>query len=331
MSTSTELVTAAAEPPPPWIPPELIYLIISMLWKAPQTPQVRLAVLRNIVLVSRTWLTLVAGVVSRDVHITNRRNANAFLRLLPRRPPAGIHGKADLFSMEAHQVVRQHCHSLTFHVDQGDWIQEAVSTVLNTVTMVYPLPSLRHISLQYTDMGYSHVLEQIMQGHFPERVTHLSLAHSFADRAKSRPFDRAKTIGWLRFKMRLTRSRRCVLVPRLTHLSLSGVPTAFVLTMLNLCPNVETLDITHPEPLSALTPLPPPIKTLVLRRPGVALSRKDMTSWDLVPPRDRKLFLTRNTKPQIVVRSRTPDPVAFTELRRDFKRFNAELVYERDD
>ncbi|KAI1784203.1 hypothetical protein LXA43DRAFT_1186573 [Ganoderma leucocontextum] len=353
MSTSTQLAISSAEQCSPWIPPELISLILVDLWEALEpTPQDRSALLKNIALVNRTWLALIARIASHDVHISNVRNGNAFLRLLPERSPLVRYGTVDLFSMEAHQVAKQLCRSLTFHLDRSvqpplspelehiRGCDRAVSLVLSTVRTIYSLPNLRRISLRYTDWGYNYIFRQIQWqwGHsFPEQVTHLSLDYSFtataAARAELRAFDLSVAMRWI-YSTSFT-GRRAVLavLPNVQHLSLSGVPTPFVAAMLHVCPNVETLEITNPTQLAELAPLPPAVRTLVLRHPGVTVpSEKTIASWTLSTALEGGLFPEgEGTKPRIVVRSGTPDPESFIELRRSCKRFDVDLVHERDD
>ncbi|KAI1783442.1 hypothetical protein LXA43DRAFT_1186996 [Ganoderma leucocontextum] len=332
MSTSTELATSS-ESCSPWIPPELISLILIDLWEAPHTAQDRLALLKNVALVNRTWLTLIARIASRDVHLSKYQKAKVFLRLLPQRSPTQEPG--DLFTMEAKQVANHTCQSITFHVDGGiqssvpeDNIPMVITIVLYKLSRRHHLPNLRHISISYTDWEWNDIFLMFFVVGLPRHVTHFSLDYSFTAAAAEVPqFDFPQAIGWIN-------TRRCIISPnRVRHLSLSGVPTAFVVAMLLACPNVETLEITHPTELSTLAPLPPAVRTLVLRHPGVALSKGNMASWTLPLALDGGLFPTGGgTKPpRIVVRSDTPEPEPFIELRRSCKGFNVDLVYERDD
>ncbi|KAI1791367.1 hypothetical protein LXA43DRAFT_1094518 [Ganoderma leucocontextum] len=332
MSTSTQLATSSAEQGSPRIPPELISLILVDLWEAPHTPQDRLALLKNVALVNRTWLTFIARITSRDVHLSKYQKTKAFLKLLPQRSPTQEPG--DLFTMEANRVATHTCQSITFHVDgriqpsfPADDTPVTIWLVLYYIAVRHHLPNLRHISISYADWEWNDIFLMFFGVGFPRYVTHLSLDYSFtAATAKVRPFDFSRAIRWIYM-------RSCIIVPNLRHLSLSGVPTAFVVAMLHVCPNVETLEITNPTDLSTLAPLPPAVCTLVLRHPDVALSKEKMRSWTLSAALDGGLFPsgTKPPGPQIVVRSGTPEPESFIELRRSCKRFNVDFVYERDD
>ncbi|KAI1783959.1 hypothetical protein LXA43DRAFT_1044566 [Ganoderma leucocontextum] len=351
MSRSTQLATSSAESSSPYIPPELISLILATLWEGPHSSEEQSAVLKNIALVNRTWLTLVARITSRDAHIFNHRTANTFLRLLRAPSPIELKEPLDPFStMEANLCADEMCRSITFHVDgspspgslskdtdrvpaiPSQWSSpaadafNAISLVLDMVLGLNHVPNLRHISLRFTDWAYDEIFDLLEEGTFPRQVTHLSIDYSFTTPAVAPPFEFYMILRWAGMHF----GRIPPLVPNVRHLSLSGVTTAFVAVMLQVCPNVETLEITNPAQLIALVPLNPAVRTLVLRHPGIALSRKTMTSWTLFSALDAGLFLS-GTKPRIIVRSGTPEPVAFIGLRRSCKRFNADLVYERDD
>lgn len=346
VSTSTQSLTSSAESTttkcsPPWLPPEIISLILTELWEAQQSPEERSTSLKTISLVNRTWLALFVRVTSRNVHIPNPTSAEAFLRLLPQRTL--MQGVGDLFTAEASQVADQMCRSITFHVDgsaspvsgpadctpavrlysQSNPASTAVSTVLYMVTVLDHLPNLRHVSIQYEDWGYDDIFDQLRVQTFPPQVTHLSVDYTFTTPAL------APLCMYLK-SMYIRRGLSQVTIPNVRHLSLSGVPTEFIVDMLQVCPNVETLEVTEPARLFALVPLPAAVRTLVLRHPGVALCRNQMMSWTLFTALEGGLF-ARDVKPRIIIRSGTPDPVAFMELRRSCRRFNAEVIYERDD
>lgn len=325
---------------PPWIPPELISLILAELWGAPQTSEERLDLLKNVALVNRTWLALTACITSRDVHILNPLSAESFLRLLTKDTPA--QEPHDLFTMEANRVAGEICRSITFHVsrsvpvsglsedpaDVGLWLGSqtddasmAVSTLLHRVTAHDRLPNLRHVSLRYTDRSFADVFDQLDAQTFPPQVTHLSIDYSFTLPAMT------SFAKYLRSIYRRETVPR-VTIPNLRHLSLSGVTPRFVVDMLHVCPNVETLEITHPTGLFMLGPLPPSVRTLVLHDPVVTLSRRTIRSWALFPALENGLFRRSTVRPQIVVRIGTPDPFAFMELRRSCKRFDVEVMHE---
>ncbi|KAM5539897.1 hypothetical protein V8D89_006400 [Ganoderma adspersum] len=344
MSTSTQSTTSsAAEPCTPWIPPELVYLILDHLWEAPHASQSRAALLKNLVLVNRTWLALSARMASRDVHPSCCHNPRAFLRLITQ--PSSTQEHRDLFSTEINRVAIQSCRSLTFDVDgRPQWplfnndAPIGIGLALKLASLPERLPNLRRISISHTDWSHGHIFQHLRLWGFPPQTTHLSLDYVFtaASAGLLKPFDIASALSWL---YRPNFGPRRAFVPGLRHLAVSGVPTPFPgLLLRHVCPHVETLELTRPAPgqLSDLVPLPPAVRTLVLRYPGVALSKKDMAAWPLPAVLASELFLPSPScadvkPPRIVVRSGTPEPVPFIELWRECKRFNVDLVYERDD
>ncbi|TBU30675.1 hypothetical protein BD309DRAFT_997033 [Dichomitus squalens] len=275
---------------PPWLPFELISLILTELWEAPQTLAERSALLKNITLVNRTWLALFVRVTSRSVHICNPTSAEAFLRLLPERTL--MQGVSDLLTAEASKVANQMCRSVTFHVDgsaslvsgpvadrtpatqmhsPSDAASTAMSTVLYMVTVLDQLPNLRHVTIDYKDWGYDDIFDQLRVQTFPPQVTHLSVNYSFTTPAL------APLLIYLKSLYRRQDSSR-IRIPNVRHLSLSSVPAEFIVDMLQACPNVETLEVTDPARLDALAPLPSSVRTLILRHPSVPLSRSQMIS-----------------------------------------------------
>ncbi|KAI1783477.1 hypothetical protein LXA43DRAFT_903503 [Ganoderma leucocontextum] len=344
MSISTQPATSSTESSSAWIPPELVSLILAMLWEEPHSPEERSALLKSIVFVNRTWLALVAPIASRDVHVSNERNACAFLGLLPKRSLY-----SDLFIRDVNPFANENCRSLTFHVKNrntskspngdlgskdlctpatwwGSQSDAAIAILLSTIYVFHYLPNLRHVLFRYTDWAYDDVFLQLERMLFPQQATHLSVDYSFTTPAWALALNESGMVA------RWSRRREYPLAPSVRHLSLSGVTTVFVATMLPVCPNVETVEITHPAGLDALAPLLPAVRTLVLRYPGVAVSRKTMMSWNLSAALEDGLFPERKgKKPRIVVRSGTPEVEPFIELRRSCKGFNVDLVYERDD
>ncbi|KAI1791701.1 hypothetical protein LXA43DRAFT_1010139 [Ganoderma leucocontextum] len=328
--------TSSAQPCSPWIPPELVSLILTKVWEAPHTPQKRSALLKNLALVNRTWLTLVACIASRDVHISNKRNANAFLRLLPKHSLRQM--ADDLFNMEGKRVANEVCRSLTFYVDGSTSpgalardtspASDAISLVLDTISALDHFPNLRHISLRYTDCPFDDVIKQLERGTFPQQVTHLSVEYAFTRRS-------LKYDMWGRWMKICTRHGRYpirTLPPNLRHISFSGVTTGCAAVIVKACPNLKTLELTDPIQLSALVPFLSTVRTVVLHHPAFAASGVDMMAYPLFRALGRRRqFFPKGAKLRIVVRSGNPDPVASMKLRcrcRCKPRYNTELVYE---
>ncbi|KAM5546306.1 hypothetical protein V8D89_000432 [Ganoderma adspersum] len=319
MSVSTQLAVSPVESEPrsPWIPPELISLILIRFWEAPLSSDERSASLQNIVLVNRTWLSLIAPIACRDVHLFNHGNANNFITSLQ-----NFDYHKDLFTTEANRIVHETCRSITVHANGNPqradlfnatpafWdpksfgINQAIHCAMDGVHERKSLPNLRHVSLRYTDWVYDDIILQAEYAPFPRQVTHLS-------------------VNYYCFSASIRR------------LTLSGMPVGLMVIMLQLvCPKVETLELAHPAQLSALAPLPPTMRTLVLCYPGIAVCKETMASWGLDAALDVGLFPKgSDSEPRrIIVRSGTPDPATFAELKRTCQHeFGVELAYERDD
>ncbi len=297
--------------------------------------------LKTITLVNSTWLTLIARITSRDAHLDSRRSASAFLlRLLP--PHSSTQEPRGPFSMEINRVANQSCRSLTFHIDgrisspfpADEAPGMEVGSALKLASDPHYLPNLQHISISYTDASHNQIFQHLRLGGFPPQTTRLSLDYSWTAPSEVPRFNFDVALVWIH---KPSLGPRRGFIKNLRHLALSGVPRVFAVVMLaHVCPYVETLELTHPGQLYDPAPLPPGgVRTLILRYPGVALSKRDMASWMLPAAlsSDRRLFtIGADLKPpRIIVRSCTPDPVAFIELRRVCKRFDVDLVYERDD
>ena len=335
MSKITQLATPSAELCTAWIPPELISLILSKLWEGPHTPQDRTALLVKIALVSRVWLTLIAHITTLDVHLSSFKETIAFLELLPQSWITREH--RDPLTMERKRVANQSCRSLTCHLDGRMWENlptnnppVAISVVFRDLSLLPHLPNLRHISISHTNWAPNDIFQHFYLG-FPTHVTHLSLDYSFIAAAKVPPFDADSALWWTSMHEHHPHMGPPVCLPNLCHISLSGVPAAFAAIILNMCPNVETLDLTRPGQLCDLAPLPPTVRTLVLRYPGIVLSKGDVESSALPETLDAGLFPTGEKLPRIIVHSGTLDPGSFMALRRSCERFNVDLVYKRED
>ncbi|PIL28782.1 hypothetical protein GSI_08826 [Ganoderma sinense ZZ0214-1] len=345
VSASTHLPASSIEtvdrelPHSPCIPPELVSLILIKLWEAPLSSHERSSSLRNISLVNRTWHTLIAPIASSDVHVFSYDNAHA----LSENIYVHCHYR-DSFIGDARWLAREMCHCLTFHANGNPlgadlskatpafWesfgFNQAIATFMYAVAWYDRLPNLRHVSIRYTDWVYNDIVLHAEYGCFPRHVTHLSVHHSFSAPACAPSFDTPIIQKWVRGRGRHPPTNfGCI-----RHLLLSGMPMAFMATLVLMCPKMETLEIAHPSQLAVLTLLPATLRTLVLCHPGVSVCRETMASWALDTALDAGLFPKESdSQRRIVLRSGTPDPAAFTELRRTCQSFNAELVYERDD
>nr|VWO99195.1 N/A [Ganoderma boninense] len=271
--------------------------------------------------------------------------------------PFNVACNPDLFSTEVNRVANETCRSLTIYADGrpqrphfNDDGPVGVGLALELASVPDRLPNLRHISITHTDWAHVHIFQHMRLSGFPPQATHLSLTYAFTDASRGHisPLSVDNALAWT-YRPIFGRTKPAS-APGLRHLALSGVPTPMPgLLLRHVCTHVETLELTRPLPgqLPALVPLPPSVRTLVLRYPGTAPSKREMVAWLLPVVLKREIFpplaMARSgsggardldvprARPRIVVRSGTPDPVLFIELWRECRRYDVELVYERDD
>ena len=100
--------------------------------------------------------------------------------------------------------------------------------------------------------------------------------------------------------------------------------------MLQVCPNVETLEIGAAARLYMLGTLPRSVHTVILRHPGVALSAEEMHWWALETALERGMFHP-DAERRIILRSGTPEPLTYTEIKRVCKQHRVDFTFERDE
>ena len=332
--------------PWPWLPPELVSQILEELWALPLAIEERSAVFKNACLVNHAWLVLFLRVAMRHVHLPSPLDPSDYLRLLHERTAAD--GETDPFTAEASRLANHMCRSITFDIDgrsppadddgdgpcgepapeiklYSDADTSGVSTVLYMVSALDRLPNLRHVALRYTDWGYDDVFAQLAAGAFPRQATQLSVEYAFT----------APALAPLAVYLKALYTRQDPGAPRGTvpgvrHLAVGGAPAEFVADMLEVCTGVETLELVYPSRLYVLAPLPASVRTVVVRQPGRVLGKGEMHWWTMGMAVESGLF-TCGEGGRIVIRSGTPDPVAFTSLRRHCRRFGVELAYVREE
>ncbi|KAI0693186.1 hypothetical protein C8T65DRAFT_668369 [Cerioporus squamosus] len=335
MQSSTYSPLSKAAMAHPWLPSELVSQILTEAWDAEHTPEQRSELFNSICRVNKTWLALFMRVAMRDVHLPCPLDAEAFLRVIPERT------NCDIFTEEASRNADR-CRSLTFHVDgrtpdslhcdgeselklfsDSDPTCSAISNVLYAISTLDSLPDLRHIAIKYIDWGYEDIFDQLRCNPFPAQVTHLSIDYAFSN-AVITPLT-----SYLKHTYSRQPSPRTIL-PNVRHLSMSGVPSEVVADMLEVCPNVETLEVINASKLSVLAPLPPSVRTIVLRYPWWPMGLEEM-SWLTLGEALRRGLFHPGPRPQIVLRSGTPNPWYFIPNWGLCKYYGVDLVYDRDD
>ncbi|RPD63062.1 hypothetical protein L227DRAFT_572911 [Lentinus tigrinus ALCF2SS1-6] len=320
----------------PWLPSELVSQILVEVWNTPQSTESRSALFKMLCKVNKTWLALFVRVAMRDVHLSCPLDAEGFLRVIPERTDC------DLFTAEAsHNADR--CCSITFYVDGRtpdalshdgeselklfsgmDPACNAVSNVLYTITTLDSLPNLRHVTVKYMNWGYEDIFDQLQFNPFPPQVTHLSIDYGFSDDAP--------LVSYLENTYSRQPPSPRTKLPNVRHLSMSGVLSEVVADMLMVCPNVETLEIVNASKLSVLAPLPPSVRTIVMRYQWWP-TRVEETFWCMLREVMRKGLFHPGLpdRPQIILRSGTPNPRSFIPNWRLCKRYGVDLVYIRDE
>ncbi|RPD75432.1 hypothetical protein L226DRAFT_560005 [Lentinus tigrinus ALCF2SS1-7] len=320
----------------PWLPCELVSRILAQVWNTPHSTESRSALFKKLCRVNKTWLALFVRVAMRDVHLSCPLDAEAFLRVIPERTDC------DLFTAEASQNADK-CHSITFYVDgrtsyahgQSTGLKlfsamdpacNAISNVLYTITTLDSLPNLRHVTIKYIDWGYEDIFDQLQFNPFPPQVTHLSIDYVFSTAAMTP----------LASYLENTYSRQPpsphTTLPNVRHLSMSGAPSEVVADMLAVCPDVEILEVINPSELSVLAPLPPSVRTIVMRYPWWPMGVEEMSWWMLEEAMRKGLFHPGlRDRLQIILRSGTPNPWYFIQNWGLCKYYGVDLLYYRDE
>ncbi|PIL26594.1 hypothetical protein GSI_12352 [Ganoderma sinense ZZ0214-1] len=119
MSPSTQLATSPAKQCSPWLPPELVYLILVHLWEGePAESLSRGALLKNRTSSSSTAPGSRSPLTSHHATATlpaSYHNPKAFIRLIAQPPSPKT--PRDLFFTEINRLANETCRSLTLHAD----------------------------------------------------------------------------------------------------------------------------------------------------------------------------------------------------------------------
>jgi hypothetical protein len=210
-------------------------------------------------LVSKLYAALFTRISLLDVYIPSPSYADHFQHLLAR----AMHAEDN--SPPAHL-----CRSLTFQLFNADvypppvraedaaprgpvyvedgvtigegYVQEkadmgtALSDTLYAITRIYHLPNLRHISIEHTNWGFSHIFDERRLVDFPESVRRLDVSFAFDE----------WTPGHL---LEALRSGKVCRVdgewglPGVEVLGLVGAGPSFVEEMKAVCPNLKKVSV----------------------------------------------------------------------------------------
>ncbi|GBE86359.1 predicted protein [Sparassis crispa] len=332
------MATEGSVSSPPWLPLELIEMIIFEAWSSPLPINERVALFTSLCRVNRAWLGLFVRIAFKDVHIPGPDFAQDYLRLIRGRLYFGDNDPYLMKSSGSSTTVNNLCRSLTFHVGRGSSshplyavgatpsitlscaaASNFISSTLYMVTVLDYLPNLRRVSLQYFNWGFDDVVDQGRLVVFPKQITHLDIAFSYSGGLVT------SLVSSLRSDY-LRRWHRYWTLPHVRHLSIRGAPIKFVADILAACTCLETLDIDNAESLQVLQHSPSTLHTVALHLPGEDLGNTELERWKLAEAL-KKGLLSDTTSPRIIVYCGSVEGGAWEMTRRSCKGFGVQLVH----
>lgn len=225
---------------PPCLPPELQEDIFSIVWASPLTLNERVTLMVSSVLVSKAWTAIYSRVSSKDVFIPCPNYVPYFINLL--------HGHSNIFDSALHELPQERCRSLSFRVEMRPhhkfwdhltpWNASSIFDLLHCLHRIPAyLPNLRRIAIQYSGGGYTDLYQGFRLRNFPPQVTDLEI--SFVHNLSSSHHDHDSSP-----KAYTTRMKHTCYMPSLRRLIVRGEGLSwFILEMLDVSPNVHTLEI----------------------------------------------------------------------------------------
>ncbi|KAF9499616.1 hypothetical protein BDN71DRAFT_128282 [Pleurotus eryngii] len=218
------------------LPPEIIEDILNIIWASPLTLNERITLMSSSVLISKAWTVIYSRVSSKDIFIPCPNYVPYFINLL--------HGPSTIFDPTLHHLPQERCRSLSFRVEMRPhhkfwdhltpWNASSIFDLLYCLDRIPAyMPNLRRIAIQYSGGGYTDLYQGFRLRNFPPQVTDLEI--SFVDNLTSlnRP-PKAYT----------TRMKHTCYMPSLRRLTVRGEGLSwFILEMLDVSPNVHTLEM----------------------------------------------------------------------------------------
>jgi hypothetical protein len=145
--------------------------------------------------------------------------------------------------------------------------QERLGTMItNTLHMLRDLlflPNLRRISIEYANWGLNDIFDNLRLSPFPSQVTELEIKFTTTAGMKNVSKKYHRQTEWVPW-----------VLPSLTHLFILGAPAEFIMDMVDVCPNLQTLEIkctSRPLSLTALSHLH--YRSLIASQPRKGLLR----------------------------------------------------------
>lgn len=281
--------------PTPSLPTELIIDIIQQVWDLPLTNKRRSNLFCTFCLVSRAWLSIFIRIALTDVHVTSHAFVSQFFYLLRERGPGERDDEYQL--ADAGKTANQLCRSITFRIEEKSlktlWLASkpgwtnsdgghesavAVREFLSQLDDVGPsLPNLRKVTLEYVDCswGFDDLFEISRLYSFPTQMVHLEVKFTGVA-TPSKLF----LYHYPRYHQALTLSYN----PSQSHirrLTLSRAPTVVILALIEMCPELEDLEIIDPFTSLSRFALPSTLQTLRLRGKPSLVGGNQVDPWGL--------------------------------------------------
>ncbi|KAF7430782.1 hypothetical protein PC9H_006493 [Pleurotus ostreatus] len=218
------------------LPPEIIEDILNIIWASPLTLRERITLMVSSVLVSKAWTVIYSRVSSKDVFIPCPNYVPYLINLL--------HGPSTIFDPAVHHLPQECCRSLSFRVEMRPnhkfwdhlipWNASSIFDLLYCLDRIPAyLPNLRRIAIQYSGGGYTDLYQGFRLRNFPPQVTDLEV--SFVHNLPSLNCPP---------KAYTTRMKHTCYMPSLRRLTIRGEGLSwFILEMLDVSPNVHTLEM----------------------------------------------------------------------------------------
>ncbi|KAF4593065.1 hypothetical protein EYR38_008775 [Pleurotus pulmonarius] len=222
------------------LPLEIQEDIFCIVWASPLTLKERTTLMTSSVLVSKAWTCIYSRVSSKDVFIPCPNYVPYFIKLL--------HGPSNIFDPALHHLPQDRCRSLSFRVEMRPhhkfWehlIPCNASSIFDLLHYIHRiptyLPNLRRIAIQYSGGGYTDLYQGFRLRNFPSQVTDLEI--SFVHNLPSSQHDYNSSPRAYTARMKHT----CYM-PSLRRLTVRGEGLSwFILEMLDVSPNVDTLEM----------------------------------------------------------------------------------------
>lgn len=251
----------------PWLPTELVERIIREAWTLPLSPKERTTLMDSSYLVNHTWQSLFVKINSADVHIACPAHAQRLFRIL--RRDDWVYSNPDYNYPDLDLI----CTSLTFTLDAAVYpirsprpgTSKMDVTICSTIDMldtIKYLPNLYRLCIHHANWNEAEAFDQFRFTTFLPQITELEF--TFSGPGGVTPVDAkilpSKYLQWSS-------------LASITKVIISGASEGFIRTIVNVCPNVKTLQIDGTPKMPSLAPFPARIHKLIIKNPGIREGR----------------------------------------------------------